>query len=128
MRRLLLVLPMLALGCGHGRSNPGGRPTEQTPPSAQNDSSEGPPPLSREEIDSMMETIHHRIRTCPDHPPGSAAPRVHVKVDTNGRVSEVRTLGPITGTPAASCREQVIRLLVFRANPGTSFDYMFPID
>ena len=30
-------------------------------------------------------------------------------------------------TPAASCLEREIKLIVFRANAGTDFDYLYPL-
>ena len=115
MRGICLVLSTAALGCSHA-------------PSVATVASQQPTaPLSRDEIVAGMQGALHRIRQCPSDPPGSPPPTVRVQVGTNGRVSEVLTMDLTSGTPAASCREQAIRLVVFRANPGTGFDYIFPL-
>jgi hypothetical protein len=125
MRGILLVLGVLGLACGHGQ--PTGTRTAMATPGGPTDG-RGPEPLSQDEILEGMQRALNRMRTCPLDPPGSEPPRVRVEVATNGRVSQVRTLGLLNGTPASSCREQAIKLLVFRANPGISFDYAFPLD
>jgi hypothetical protein len=108
-----IALALLAMACAH-----------RTAPTA---SADQPPPLTRDEIEAGMATVMPRMRFCPDYPPGSAAPHVEVDVAPSGKVIGVRSLGSVTGTPADSCRLAAIRMHVFRANPGTTFDYVFPL-
>jgi hypothetical protein len=126
MGRTWLVLGALALGCGHGGgTNAPGENGAPAAAAARPDSQL--PPLSEEEILRGMQDALYRMRTCPSDPPGSPAPHVQVTVAPTGRVTEVRTLGQNAPSPAASCRAQAIKLSAFRANPGTTFDYVFPI-
>jgi len=115
-RGIFLLLSMAASGCSHA-ANVASMDTQQAATA----------PLSHDEIVAGMQGALYRIRQCPSDPPGSPAPIVRVTVGSNGRVSEVRTMNLTAGTPAASCREQAIGLVVFRANPGTGFDYIFPL-
>jgi hypothetical protein len=115
MGRIFLVLTTLALACGHRAAS-------------RSDAESGHQPLAWEEILDGMQRALPRMRACPLDPPGSPPPRVRVTVAENGRVLEVRTVDLTSGTPAASCRERAIKLVVFRANPGITFDYVFPLD
>lgn len=126
MPRPLLLLAMLPLACGHGDALRAGPSAESSPPPSESDDTAGPAPLSREEIVAGMQTALSRVRACPVEPRGSAPNIVRVKVAANGRVVEARTVGVMSVAPVASCIEQAIKLIGFRANRGTTFDYVFP--
>ncbi len=133
LRRIAVALACLAPACAHAPPAPAPPPPadardQPLPSPAAAGARDQPPPLTRDEIELGMARAMPRMRFCPDYPPGSAAPHMQVDVAPSGRVTQVRSLGPVTGTPADSCRQQAVRLLVFRANPGTTFDYVFPID
>jgi hypothetical protein len=129
MPRTLLLLAVLACACGQGGPLRGPAPAESTPaPAESQEEGRAPAQLSREEILAGMQTAQRRVRACPVDPgTTSATVAVRVKVAPNGRVSDARILGPMSETPAASCLEREIELIAFRANPGTEFDYLFPL-
>jgi hypothetical protein len=137
--RAMLIVGLLPLSCALGTTASDRDPAAPTPREGAMVAANGPreaagrvadqPPrdrpdqLSREEIVANMELARPRAHRCHDEHGSSGPAVVRVKVES-GRVVEVKTLGALTGTPAAACIEEAVRLTAFPAGKGRSFDYI----
>ncbi len=82
-----------------------------------------PPPLSRNEIQTVMKDVQKTMNECYRRHGQQGAADVRVEVTTEGSVTAAVVRGPLANTPTAGCVESKLKAAVFPASRGVTFDY-----
>jgi hypothetical protein len=85
------------------------------------------PSLSPAEIGAAMAQLKGRGNACAQRLGRGGTAELKITVSKDGKVTDVKLGGKLTGTPVGACIEQAARGLSFRPNAGLRFDYKIDV-
>lgn len=102
-----------------GAPEPTGQPAKAETPTA--------PPLSRADISRVMTGVQDKARECARKFSSRGMAELKLTVDGSGAVTALDLSGPLAGSPAGSCVEQLVNAARFPQSAGLQFDYRLTV-